>query len=407
MANSSTRTDSSTRRESTPGTISPPGAEPLSLGNGLDLASGQDLGRLVTELQVRGVVDPAIAGNQGRRGGAGPSDHRALTIHGSTVMVPVYNAVSQDSPYQLRQDASGAVAVAGPGGESLAAVQAPAEPAFYGFSTADGTPYKAIALLHGRDVLATTLLQTCIRFRDRSQSCQFCAIEQSLEDGRTVVRKTPAQVAEVAEAAVRLDGVRQLVMTTGTPNSDDRGARLMAETAAAVKAKVAIPIQGQCEPPDDPIWYQRMKDAGIDSLGMHLEVVEPEVRRRILPGKAELTLERYYDAFEQAVAVFGRGQVSTYLLAGLGDRAESLIACSERLIQLGVYPFVVPFVPIAGTPLQHHPAPSTDFMVGVYGAVAALLRASDISAAAMAAGCAKCGACSALSLFETAPAPQA
>jgi biotin synthase-related radical SAM superfamily protein len=46
-------------------------------------------------------------------------------------------------------------------------------------------------------------------------------------------------------------------------------------------------------------------------------------------------------------------------------------------------------------------------MVGVYGAVAALLRASDISAEAMAAGCAKCGACSALSLFETAPDPQA
>jgi len=365
------------------------------------------LGRFVTELQVRGVVDPAIAGNQGRRGGAGPSDHRALTINGTTVMVPVYNAVSQDSPFQLQQDASGAVAVADRAGAGLAAVTAPAEPAFYGLSTADGTSYKAIALLHGRDVLATTLLQTCIRFRDRSQSCQFCAIEQSLDDGRTVVRKTPAQVAEVAEAAVRLDGVRQLVMTTGTPNSDDRGARLMAETAAAVKAKVAIPIQGQCEPPDDPIWYQRMKDAGIDSLGMHLEVVEPEVRRRILPGKAELTLERYYDAFEQAVAVFGRGQVSTYLLAGLGDSAESLIACSQHLIEIGVYPFVVPFVPIAGTPLQHHPAPSTDFMVGVYGAVAALLRASDISAEAMAAGCAKCGACSALSLFETAPDPKA
>jgi len=371
------------------------------------LSRAEALGRFVTELQVRGVVDPAIAGNQGRRGGAGPSDHRALTIDGTTVMVPVYNAVSQDSPFQLQQDASGAVAVADRAGAGLAAVTAPAEPAFYGLSTADGTSYKAIALLHGRDVLATTLLQTCIRFRDRSQSCQFCAIEQSLEDGRTVVRKTPAQVAEVAEAAVRLDGVRQLVMTTGTPNSDDRGARLMAETAAAVKAKVAIPIQGQCEPPDDPIWYQRMKDAGIDSLGMHLEVVEPEVRRRILPGKAELTLERYYAAFEQAVAVFGRGQVSTYLLAGLGDSAESLIACSERLIAIGVYPFVVPFVPIAGTPLQHHPAPSTDFMVSVYGAVAAQLRASDISAEAMAAGCAKCGACSALSLFETAPDPQA
>lgn len=359
-----------------------------------------DLGRLVTELQVHGVVDGAIPGNRGRRGGAGPSDHRALTIEGATVMVPVYNAASQASPYHLDGGPDGA-AVAGSDGKALAPVETPPEPTFYGLSTAEGVPYRSIALLHGRDVLATTLLQTCIRFRDRSSSCQFCAIEQSLEDGRTLVRKTPAQVAEVAEAAARLDGVRQLVMTTGTPASEDRGARLMAETAAAVKARVALPIQAQCEPPEDPIWFERMKEAGVDSLGMHLEVVEPEVRQRILPGKAELSLERYFEAFTQAVAVFGRGQVSTYLLAGLGDSAASLIACSERLITLGVYPFVVPFVPIAGTPLEHHPAPSTDFMVEVYSAVAALLRASDISAEAMAAGCARCGACSALSLFET------
>ncbi len=358
------------------------------------------LAQLVTELQVHGVVDPAVPGNAGRRGGAGPSDHRALTIEGTTVMVPVYNALSQASPYHLSLESDGAVAVRSTMTPALQSATTPPEPLFYGLSTAEGIPYRSIALLHGRDVLATTLLQTCIRFRDRTQSCQFCAIEQSLEDGRTLVRKTPEQVAEVAEAAVRLDGVTQLVMTTGTPNSDDRGARLMAETAAAVKARVNLPIQGQCEPPADPIWYRRMKEAGIDSLGMHLEVVEPEVRRRILPGKSEVTLELYYTAFAQAVAVFGRGQVSTYLLAGLGDTAAALIACSQQLIALGVYPFVVPFVPIAGTPLEGHPAPSTDFMVEVYTAVAAMLRASDLSTEAMAAGCAKCGACSALSLFE-------
>ena len=364
-----------------------------------------ELGRLITELQVHGVAEAAVAGNPGRRGGAGPSDHRALTIDGATVMVPVYNAAAQDSPYRLQSDAGGAVALADRDGTPLTPVQPPAEPAFYGLHTAEGIPYRAIALLHGRDVLATTLLQTCIRFRDRRDSCQFCAIEQSLDDGRTLVRKTPEQVAEVAEAAVRLDGVRQLVLTTGTPNSDDRGARIMADTARAVKRRVALPIQAQCEPPEDPLWYARMKEAGVDSLGMHLEVVEPEVRRRVLPGKSELSLERYYEAFAQAVAVFGRGQVSTYLLAGLGDSAEALIACSERLIGLGVYPFVVPFVPIAGTPLQGHPAPSTDFMVAVYTAVAAQLRASDLRREAMAAGCAKCGACSALSLFEDAAAP--
>jgi len=361
-----------------------------------------ELGRFLTELQVQGVADPALPGNQGRRGGAGPSDHRALTIDGATVMVPVYNKVAKHSPYSLEVDPQGGIALTSAAGEKATAVAVSGEPAFYSLSTADGIPYRSIALLHGRDVLATTLLQSCIRFRDRRDSCQFCAIEQSLEDSRTIVRKTPEQIAEVSEAAVRLDGIKQLVMTTGTPNSEDRGARLMAETALAVKKRVAIPIQAQCEPPADPIWYRRMKQAGVDSLGMHLEVVEPEVRRRILPGKSEISLDDYYHAFEQAVAVFGRGQVSTYLLAGLGDSAESLIRCSERLIDLGVYPFVVPFVPISGTPLENHPAPSSDFMVAIYSAVAARLRQSDISSEAMAAGCAKCGACSALSLFETA-----
>ena len=127
---------------------------------------------------------------------------------------------------------------------------------------------------------------------------------------------------------------------------------------------------------------------------------EPEVRRRILPGKSELSLERYYAAFSDAVAVFGRGEVSTYLLAGLGDSKEALLNCSRRLIALGVYPFVVPFVPISGTPLENHPAPDTSFMVDVYQGVADLLRQGDLRSERMSAGCAKCGACSALSLFE-------
>ena len=357
-----------------------------------------ELGRLVTELQVHGVrVDP-VKGNPGRRGGAGPSDHRALDLDGTTVMVPVYNDASAASPYKLASSGA-ALAIEGPEQQCSPEISTPREPAFYGLSTADGISYRSIALLHSKDVLATTLQQTCIRFRDRSQSCQFCAIEQSIKDG-ALVRKTPEQVAEVAEAAVRLDGVKQLVMTTGTPNSDDRGARLMAETAEAVKRRVNLPIQGQCEPPEDPRWYQRMKDSGIDSLGMHLEVVEPDVRRRILPGKSELSLERYYEAFADAVAVFGRGEVSTYLLAGLGDSKEALLECSRRLIELGVYPFVVPFVPISGTPLESHPSPDSSFMVDVYQGVAAMLKAGDLLSEQMSAGCAKCGACSALSLFE-------
>ena len=287
--------------------------------------------RLINELQSHGVrlIDPG-AGVESRRGGAGPSDHKALTIDGVTVMAPVHTAPAFASPYVVEKpDAEGRSRVLRDG-EALAEVRFPPRPRFYDLKTADGTPYSHIATLHGRDVLATTVLQTCIRFQSRTKTCQFCAIGQSLAAGRTVERKTPAQLAEVAKAAVELDGVKHMVMTTGTPRGRDRGAAILCESATAVKNAVYLPIQAQCEPPDDDEWFQRLKVAGVDSLGMHIEVATPELRRRLMPGKSEIPVERYLAAFAAATPVFGRGQVSTYILAGLGDSAETILElCTE------------------------------------------------------------------------------
>jgi radical SAM protein (TIGR04043 family) len=250
------------------------------------------------------------------------------------------------------------------------------------------------------------VLQTCIRYQSRTKTCQFCAIGQSLAAGRTIERKTPAQLAEVAKAAVELDGVKHMVMTTGTPPGRDRGAAILAESAAAVKAAVDLPIQVQCEPPDDDAWFGRMADAGADALGMHLEAVTEDVRRRIMPSKAQIPVERYITAFEAAVPVFGRGQVSTYILAGLGDTRDAILDTCQRLVDIGVYPFVVPFVPISGTPLESHPPPSSGFMSSILAPLAGMLVAGGLRSVDVKAGCAKCGACSALSTYERGQAAQ-
>lgn len=353
--------------------------------------------QLITELQSYGLklLTPE-AKTSGRKGGAGPSDHKAVTIDGTTVMVPIYNQPAAQSPYTVSADQTTLVR----DGEWISEIAFPETPKFYNLMTSDGVPYWKIALLHSRDVLATTVLQTCMRYNDTANACQFCAIGQSLEAGRTIARKTPDQLAEVAEAAVRLDGVTQMVMTTGTPNTTDRGAAYLSECAKAISAKVNLPIQGQCEPPDDFIWFERMKTAGIDSLGMHLETIELEVRAKIMPGKATVPIEYYFKAFAEAVKVFGRGQISTYILAGLGDRLETILETCDRLIALGVYPFVVPFVPITGTPLAHHPAPNSELMFTLYQQVGGMLKRAGMTSAEIKAGCAKCGACSALSNFE-------
>lgn len=357
--------------------------------------------QLMTELQSHGLrlLEPDV-GAASRRGGAGPSDHKAVMVDGRTIMVPVHTASAWHSPFVAQAPDERGQSTLMRGAIPIARISFPQAPRFYALQTQEGVPYSHIATLHSSDVLATTVLQTCIRYESRRKACQFCSIGQSLAAGRTIARKTPAQLAEVARAAVQLDGIKHMVLTTGTPNTADRGAQVLCESAAAIKAAVDLPIQGQCEPPDDDQWFQRMKAAGIDTLGMHLEAVTPEVRERVMPGKASVPIERYLAAFEAAVAVFGKGQVSTYILAGVGDTREAILEMCAQLVALGVYPFVVPFVPISGTPMEDHPAPTPEFMQSILAPLSEMIAGAGMRSSDIKAGCGKCGACSSLAAYE-------
>ena len=221
---------------------------------------------LLTELQSFGVQLTSDTGGASRSGGAGPTDHKAITVLGTTIMVPVHTHAAAISPFSLEKVDSTGRTLLNYQGENVTYVNIPEEPRFYQLKTTDGIPYRKIATLHSTDVLATTVLQTCIRYGNKKTKCQFCAIGESLKAGTTISRKTPEQLAEVAAAAQRLDGIKNVVMTTGTPQTSDRGAKVLADCARAIKEATGLPIQAQCEPPDDFSWFQKLKDAGVDPL---------------------------------------------------------------------------------------------------------------------------------------------
>src|ERR1700742_3451815 len=186
--------------------------------------------RLLSDLQTRGLrlVDPKV-GAASRIGGAGPTDHKAVTVLGTTIMVPVHTHGATHSRYVAMSPDSRGISLLRENDEPVCEIAFPPQPKFYALSTEDGIPYWKIAQLHSRDTLATTVLQTCIRYGNTATKCQFCAIGESLKAGRTIAKKTPEQLADVAAAAQRLDGIRNVVMTTGTPPTDDRGAAVLAE----------------------------------------------------------------------------------------------------------------------------------------------------------------------------------
>ena len=84
---------------------------------------------LINELQSFGLrlVDPK-AGADSRRGGAGPSDHKAITIDGMTVMAPVHTAPAFDSPYEIGKPDEAGVSPIFRDGVALGQARFPARP---------------------------------------------------------------------------------------------------------------------------------------------------------------------------------------------------------------------------------------------------------------------------------------
>lgn len=353
-----------------------------------------DLSDLVLRLQSEGLR--AHGRVEGRSGGAGPSDVGMLWVDGVALTLNADDQRATESPFELRPEGDGFALFEA--GERRAAARPQTRPRFYDRSTADGIPYWKIALLH-LDSLASTVLQTCSYWGNDDQ-CTFCGIGVSLASGRTIARKQPEQLAEVAVAAKELDGAVDVTLTTGSTRAPDRGGLYVGRCAQAVKEASGLPVEVQFEPPEDLSVIDRVHDMGADTIGIHVETFDPAVLARVAPAKARTGVEGYFRSWERAVACFGPGQVTTYVILGMGEDPELTIAGCRRAIDMGVYPFIVPLRPVGGSLMADWEAPDHTYVEGVLRRVVPYLKERGLGAATALAGCSRCQACSPMATFE-------
>lgn len=362
-------------------------------GNGHQVTT--EFGTLLTELQSYGV---RIEGNLGgRRGGAGPSDAGFVWVEGYPVSFPFASGFVATSPFALRREDDGGWGLYR-GDRRLAGAEVPPRPRIYDLTTSDGIPYWQIALLH-LDSLASTVIQTCV-YWGKEEQCRFCGIELSLEAERTIPVKKPEHLAEVAVAAKELDGAADFTLTTGTTRGPDKGALYSGRCAEAVKEASGLPVQVQFEPPEDLSVLRTVKDMGADSVGIHIESFDPEVLAWVAPAKARTGVEGYFRAWERAVEAFGPGQVSTYVILGMGEDPEITVAGCRRAVDMGVYPFVVPLRPIPGSLMEDLAPPAADYMESMYRQIVPYVLSRGLGSWDVRAGCARCQACSVMGAFE-------
>lgn len=355
-----------------------------------------ELGPLIADIQSRGLRIER-EGETTRVGGAGPSDAGMISVEGVYITAPVGAAFVADSPYSLREDEFGQWAIF-KDDRSVASAEVAARPKFYDLSTDDGIPYWKIALLH-LDSLASTVVQTCA-YWDTDDQCKFCGIELSLESGNTIPAKRPEHLAEVAVAARDLDGAIDITLTTGSTYGPDKGALYLGRCAEAMHNASGLPVEAQFEPPDDLDVINQVHDMGISAVGIHVESFDPVTLAHIAPPKSRTGIEGYFSAWERAVEVFGEGQVSTYVILGMGEDPDLTVEGCKRAIDMGVYPFIVPLRPVPGSLLEDLLPPDSAYTESIYRRVVPYLVDRGIGSWTVSAGCARCQACSGMSQFE-------
>ncbi len=354
----------------------------------------EDLLRLKIRLLTEGatVVKSELSG---RRGGAGPVGARYFILpNGKPVGVPLRRGPQAETFHSATlEPTSDPLVWLYDGSIKLHAVPTPK---FLSLKTADGTEYRKIALLHGSETLATTAYQSC-RYWSHGTQCKFCTIPVSLKAGDTILEKTPEQVAEVVEAAEREGVIRNILITTGTPESPDVGTERLVRIISKIREVSDLPIGVQFEPPTEERFIEEVAAAGANAVGIHIESADDKVREAICPGKHEYgPLSLYRHAWETALEYFDRGNVSTFILYGLGESVPTTLAFIREIAELGIMPVVTPFRPALGSQLANYTPPyvsDLDGTISFYKEVGLILADNQLNPDMTVAGCHKCGGC--------------
>jgi len=345
--------------------------------------------RLKIELLCRGArIEKNI--DKGRKGGAGPTGGRYFTLPDETcIEIPLEGKFVESSPFCLVQTDGNWRVLRGT--MPLAEAKLVPRPKFYDKTTSDGTPMRKVAILHGKDCLASTVYSKCVHWSSGKQ-CKFCGIELGRHD--RLIQKQPHQLGEVAEEAFKEGAAKHITLTTGTPSGPDKGALLLAEATKAIKEHVNMPTHVQLEPPKDIKFLETLHHAGVDTVGLHIESFDEKVFNDVCPAKSNF--KAFFRAWKSAVELFGEGQVSTFIIAGLGETDESVLEGAEKAARIGVIPYLLPLRPIAGTTFESVNPPTPRRMMKLYRAVTETLHNVGLDPRKSKAGCVRCGACSAL-----------
>ena len=223
------------------------------------------------------------------------------------------------------------------------------------------------------------------------EGCLFCGLNS--QDYITSSVRATDEVLAALKVAIEYNPHYEINLSGGTCQSPDHAIQYLSDLCKKIKLinpKTVISVE--CTPPNDNKMLSQLYDSGASAIIINIEIFDDEIRRKICPGKSKISIDKYFEALEYCVSIFGRGNVSSVIIMGL-QPIEDVKKAGFELVKRGVIPTIMPFKPLDNTGLSEFKPPNPDEYVEISKHVANLMEKYNLSINPC-SGCAACGGCS-------------
>jgi hypothetical protein len=227
-------------------------------------------------------------------------------------------------------------------------------PKYYSFQTSDGIPMIKIGQMCSGDRFCYGMTGPYCWFWKNERRCKYCSIGLNAE--RDSSRKSLEALLETLTQAVNDINIpaKHILIGGGTPEGEDMGAVLASKLCRAIKKRFDISCYVMICAPLKNEYINMLKDAGVDELGMNIELFSDEAWQKFIPGKQMyIGKKRYLEALEYAVSLFGPINTRSIILVGLEESRYTMNG-AELLASMGTMPILSPFRPLNGTKLESY-----------------------------------------------------
>jgi biotin synthase-related radical SAM superfamily protein len=215
-------------------------------------------------------------------------------------------------------------------------------PKFYNQTTSGDVSMSKVAVIVGPGHLRSVANQRCT-YQQTGQPCKFCAVQHWWN---AITIKQTIQISETVEAGFKEGAVKHISLTTATLDTPDRGLANLVEAAKLIRERTNVPIMIEFEPVTDHALLtgllEEAKKAGVTTGSTNVECFDEKLREEIMPAKGKIPIGEYLKNWEICLDLFGKNQVSTVAVVGIGEEDKSTIDGVQMAASQGVMTFLVP-----------------------------------------------------------------